>query len=367
MRSNTITIFIPNLEGGGAERVIVILANEFVAKGLKVNLLLVKATGPYLSEIDVNVNVISLGASKNIYSLFPLITYLRNNKPEVILSTLSMTNIIAVLAKKLARVNTRVVIREAITASADDRFNKKTIERIISLLRSWALKNADMIIAPSHGVFQDLIQYYGINSQKIKVIYNPIHIKNWFQLSRERNEILNSIPSNIKIILAIGRLTKQKDFVTLIRSFIKVKANSDAVLIILGEGNERNKLESLINENKLNDCVILPGFIVNPFPFLRRADVFVLSSLYEGMPNSLIQAVVFQKQIVSTNCPSGPFEILKGGDYGYLVDIGDPENMALGIERGINAQLNVQTIESTIELYNSDDVSKKYLDVLNYE
>jgi glycosyltransferase involved in cell wall biosynthesis len=367
MRINRITIFLPNLEGGGAERVMVTLANEFVAKGIEVNLLLVKATGPYLREVDIKVNVIALGASKNVYSLFPLIKYLWKNKPEVILSTLLMTNLVVVLAKKMARVNTRVVIREAITASSDNKYNKMTIDRIISVFRSWALKNADAIIAPSHGVAKDLITYCRVKSQKIKVIYNPVDLKTWLELSRERNEIINSIPTNVKIILAIGRLTKQKDFVTLIRSFIKVKAKINAVLIILGEGNERAKLESLINENGLNDCVILPGFTVNPFPFLKRANVFVLSSLYEGMPNSLIQAVAFKKQIVSTNCPSGPFEILKAGYYGYLVEVGDTDNMALGIERGLNAQLNVQSTESIIEMFDSGTISKKYLDVLNNE
>ncbi|AWL10330.1 CDP-glycerol glycerophosphotransferase [Aquirufa nivalisilvae] len=364
MRNKTITIFIPNLEGGGAERVIASLANEFVDKGFKVDLLLVNATGPYLREIDEKVNIISFGVSKNIYSLIPLISYLRKFRPKVILSTLLMTNIIAVLAKKMARVNTRVILREAITASADDQFKKGNFEYLITHFRKWALKNADMIIAPSHGVSKDLVKYYGLNPMKVKVIYNPIHVDKCFQFAHEYNEILYSIPPDKKIVLAIGRLTGQKDFMTLINAFKKVRLNIDAVLVILGEGNQRKQLELLIDKNNLNDHVILPGFIVNPFPFLKRAAVFVLSSLYEGMPNSLIQAVVFQKQIVATNCPSGPFEILQGGKFGYLVNMGDDEAMALGIEKGLHGQLEKQPIKNVLELYNSNDIANKYLDIL---
>lgn len=364
MNAKTITIFIPDLGGGGAERVIVTLANEFIKKDFKVNLLLVRLTGPYVNEIDDRVNIIVLGASKNIFSLFPLVSYLRKYKPSVILSTLLITNIITILAVKLARLKTRVVLREAITASASVHFDQKTTEIIISKFRKWALKNADIVIAPSFGVSNDLIESCGLNPNKIRVIYNPISLEKCFHDALEYNDILNSIPLNKKIILGIGRLYGQKDFVTLINAFNRVKNNKDVILVILGEGKDREKLETLVSLNNLEEQVILPGFVSNPFPFLKRAKVFVLSSLYEGLPNSLMQALVFQKQIVATNCPSGPYEMLFGGQFGYLVNIGDVEEMALGIVKGLNGQLNELPINKVSELYNSNDVANKYLEVL---
>lgn len=364
MESKLITIFMPNLNGGGAERVMATLANEFVGKGFKVNLLLVKAAGPYLREIDERVDVISLGVSKNIFSVFPLIIYLRRNKPQVVLSTLLMTNIIVVLAKYLSGVNTKLILREAINASAEDRSKKGDFVQVVSFFRKWALKKADLVVAPSHGVANDLVEHFKINSEKIKVIYNPVHFDKYYQSAMESHEILNTIPPNKNIILGIGRLNRQKDFKTLINAFEIVRSKTDSVLIILGEGNERKQLESLIDEKNLNAHVILPGFLTNPFPFFKRASVFVLSSLYEGMPNSLIQAAVFEKQIVATNCPSGPFEILQGGEFGYLVNVGDVDEMAIGIEKGLNRQLVVQPITNVLELYNSNDIANKYLDIL---
>lgn len=365
MKYKKITIFTSSLEGGGAERVIATLANNFVKNGHKVDLLLVRSVGPFLSEIDEKVNIISLGATKNIFSLLPLISFLRKNKPEVILSTLAMPNFIVILAKYLTRVNTRIVLREAITASVDDNFKKKKFISLFPYLRKWTLNKANYIIAPSIGVCNDLVNSYGINQDKIKVIYNPINIERCFHMALEKNNLLDSIPPNKNVILGIGRLTEQKDFFTLINAFKIVRSKFDSVLIILGEGNCRKQLETLVDKNKLKTDVFLPGFISNPFPFLKRASLFVLSSLYEGMPNVLIQAVLFQKQIVATNCPSGPFEILQGGDFGYLAKISDEKDLVIGMEKGLEGLLKLVPIQQAIELYNSNDVAEKYLDILN--
>jgi glycosyltransferase involved in cell wall biosynthesis len=364
LKKNKITLFIANLEGGGAERVMVTLANEFVNKGYEVDLLLVKAVGPFLQEVDNKVNVVSFDSSKTIFSLFPLISYLHKEKPRVILSTLLMTNIITVLAKYLIRAKAKVILREAITASADDQYKKMNFERIISLFRKWALKRADLIVAPSKGVSDDLIKFYKIKNERIRVIYNPVDINKCFQNALEKNTFLDAIPVTTPIILGIGRLNGQKDFETLINAFKIVRSSQNALLIILGEGNQRSKLEKVIFNHELSECVILPGFISNPYPFLKRASVYVLSSLYEGMPNTLIQAVVFQKQIVATDCPSGPFEILDGGKFGHLVEIGDVKGIASGILLGLTGQLKTLPADQVSALYESGHIADQYLDIL---
>lgn len=364
MKNNKITLFISNLEGGGAERVMATLANEFVNKGFEVDLLLVKASGPFLQEVDDKVNVVSFDSSKTIFSLFSLISYLRRERPIVMLSTLLMTNIITVLAKYLTGVNTKIILREAITASADDRFKKNNLERLISLFRRWALQKADLVVAPSNGVSDDLIKFYKIKKERIRVIYNPVNIKKCYESALEKNDFLDSIPETTPIILGMGRLNGQKDFETLVKAFKIVRSDHNVLLIILGEGNERAALETLVLKNDLGNYVILPGFISNPYPYFKKASVYVLSSLYEGMPNTLIQAVVFQKQIVATDCPSGPFEILHGGKYGDLVEIGDVKAMASGIVKGLAGQLNSLPADQVSALYESGHIADQYLDIL---
>ena len=359
-----ITLFVADLGGGGAERVMVTLANEFSRSGHQVDLVLGQDRGPYLKEVDPIVRIISLGVSKTIYSVFPLIKYLKREKPDVVLSTLLICNIISVLANMLIGSKAKVVLREAISPSAENKFLKWDVERIISFFRKWALKRADAIVAPSYGVAEDLSNVFSINSSKIFVIYNPVDIQKIFAASAEENALIDKLLLDIPVILGIGRLHKQKDFPSLIRAFNEVLKDKNAVLIIIGEGHERKNIEGLIDELQLTDKVYLPGFVENPFPFLKRASVYVMSSLYEGMPNALIQAVVFQKQIVSTTCPSGPSEILDNGAIGCLVNVSDITGLVKGIRKGLNNELSISGMEQIIKRYDSVFIAKEYLKVL---
>lgn len=359
-----VALFIPNLEGGGAERVIVTLANQFYKKGYSVDLVLVRAVGPYLMDVDNGVNIISLDASKNSYSLFPFIKYLRRERPEAVLSTLLIVNIVAVLAKIISGVNTKIVLREAINASADQQFKKGKAERYLGLLRKWALKKADVIISPSFGVKSDLILNLGIQESSIEVIYNPIDIERVVSESFKPDSLIELFDLGKPVILGMGRLNGQKNFDLLIRSFHLISNKCDAILLILGEGNERKPLEELIEKLDLNTRVFLPGFVSNPFVYLRLSSVFVLSSRYEGMPNALIQAAIFQKPIVSTDCPSGPSEILNNGEFGCLVDINDENAIGEGILKGIAGNLTIHSKEYLKARYEASVIAEKYLEIL---
>jgi glycosyltransferase involved in cell wall biosynthesis len=364
MGDETVTILIPDLNGGGAERVIVTLANEFVNKGIRVNLLLVKKTGPYISELDSRVRIISLGSKRNIYSIYPLICYLKLSRPTYLLSTLFITNFIAVLAVKIARVDTKIFLREAITVSVNDKSYGKLLSLLFRIMRNWSLNRANLVIAPSVGVAKDLQEYCKLTKEKIKVIYNPIDLVKCYQNSKENCKILDGLPSGKKIVLGMGRLLDQKDFSTLINAFAISNRLSDSILVILGEGKNRDSLYKQACDLNIQDDVFLPGFVHNPYPLIARSDVFVLSSRYEGMPNALIQAVCFKKQVVSTNCPSGPSEILNGGEFGYLVELQDVKGMADGICKGKNGELKTVPINVVHDIYNSSGVAKQYLDLI---
>lgn len=359
-----VALFVSNLRGGGAERVIVILANSFHKLGYDVDLILVQAIGPYLKEVHDGVNVISLNKSKNIFSLFPFIKYLKKERPYVVLSTLLQVSIITVLARKLSGVKTKVVLRETINVSADAQFNKNKSEQFIGLFRKWAIKNADKIVAPSIGVGEDLKTRYNLEDAKVNVVFNPLEINRMIENSSFSTPLLEEIDETIPILLAVGRLSWQKNFDVLIQAFEKVSKSTRACLIILGEGEERKVLENMIKAKGLKDRVFMPGFMENPFPYFKRAAVFILSSRYEGMPNALIQAMVFQTQIVSTDCPSGPREILEGGKYGCLVGVGDVNSIAVGIEKGLNQELLTPSHDLIIERFESRSIAQKYLQIL---
>ena len=194
-----------------------------------------------------------------------------------------------------------------------------------------AYRWADGILAVSHGVADDIVKTLRISKAKVTVAYNPVDI----QSARELGEKSPSHPwfseSGIDVIVAAGRLTKQKDFPTLIRSIARVRSTRDVRLIILGEGEERANLQFLISLLKLDDFIYLPGFELNPFSYFSHAKLFVLSSAWEGLPNVLIQAMACGVPVISTDCPSGPREILENGKWGDLVPVGEDACMARAI------------------------------------
>ncbi len=285
-----ISLFLPSLDGGGAERVFVQLANEFAALGLRVHLVLAAARGPYLDEVSAGVRLVDLDARGVLRSLPKLVRYLRSERPPVILSALDHSNVVAILACFLAGSGTRCVISAS-----------------------------------------DLIENFRVRAEKVSVIYNPLDLESIERLSRESIEnrwlSLNSTP----LILGVGSLAILKDFPTLIRAFSIVRSERDCRLAILGEGPDRRDLEGLVAELGLQKDVYLPGFVNNPFAWMRAAEVVVGSSLTEGCPNALMQALACGAAVVSTDCVGGCSEILEGGRWGRLVPIKDAQAMAAAI------------------------------------
>lgn len=357
-----IALFTASLNCGGAERVMITLANNFFKQGYITDLILVEANGPYLKEVEPGVNIISLRSRKAIFSLFPLMLYLRKVRPDIMLSTLPTINIVAVLANKLTRIKTRLFVRVSITASMGERFENRVNERVISLLRRWALKHSENIIAPSAGVADDLVLKLGIQKQKIKIIYNPIDYQKIQTLASESVPFFFDFDPAVRVVLAVGRMNPQKDFATLIKAFALAEQTENSVLLLLGEGGDREQLTKLVTELNLNNKVFMPGIVDNPFAYMKQASVFVLSSKYEGLPNVLLQALATGVPIVSTDCPSGPREILENGRWGCLVPVGDPNKMAKGIIAGLNGNLMIPEPDIIMQKYGIDLITQMYLD-----
>lgn len=336
MMNQRIALFVPSLRGGGAERVMVTLANNFAERGLTVDLVLVKAEGPYLSEVNSKVRIFDLNASRVALSLLPLIRYLQCEQPDAMLSALNHVNIIAVIAKKLSRAKTRLVVSERSTLSTAALSSAKNLDRLMPWLMRLSYPSADAVVSVSSGSANALSDNIGLKREAISVIYNPVdcnHIRNLSLTSIDHPWFAAGQPP---VILAVGRLTPAKDYPTLIRAFVRLRQQRAARLLILGEGELRSELESQISQTGLNEDIALPGFVENPFSYMRRAAVFVMSSAWEGLPSALIQAMACGTPVVSTNCESGPSEILENGKWGRLVPVGKAEALSVAITETLN-------------------------------
>jgi glycosyltransferase involved in cell wall biosynthesis len=341
-----VAIFLPALYGGGAERTMLKLAGGIVERGYAVDLVLAQAKGEYLSEVPQKVRVVDLKVSRDLFSLPSLVGYLRRESPAILLSGLH-TNIIAIMARRIASVPTRLIVSERNTFSVRTKsFSSDIRMRLMPNLVRLLYPFSDWVVAVSNGVARDLVETIGIPKEKVTVIYNPVITPELKAKALETLDYPWFKPGQPPVILSVGRLTAQKDFATLISAFVKVRETYDARLLILGEGDERQSLEAQVKRLGLDQYVSFPGFIANPYPYMRNATVFVLSSKFEGLPGSLIEALFCGPSLVATDCPSGPREILCDGDFGQLVSVGDPTSMAQAIIRALSKNVFVPTEES---------------------
>ncbi|RLB44288.1 MAG: glycosyltransferase [Deltaproteobacteria bacterium] len=304
---------------------------ELASRGQAVDLIRIRGHGPYLAEELPNVRPITLPTSHVNSALFPLVRYLRMERPEVLLSDKDRVNRVALLARRISGVNTRIVIRVGTTVSlnlARRGFIHRHLQYLsIKHLYPWS----DCIILPSKGAAQDLERIAPHLSKKIKVTPSPVASPELELLSRQVPVHPWLTDRQEPIILGVGELCGRKNFSCLIRAFALVNNKVPSRLIILGEGRQRAHLQHLAGELGIADRISLPGFVSNPYAFMARASVFVLSSLCEGAPVVLMEALALGIPVVSTDCPSGPAEILEGGKIAPLVPIGDPATMAQAI------------------------------------
>jgi len=323
-----VSLFVPSLRGGGAERVMVMLANGFADRGLKVDLVLAQAEGPYLAEVSSAVRIVDLRANRVLASLPGLVRYLRQERPRAMLSALNHANVIAVVARILSGVSVRLVVSEHNNVSLSMNISRKLRSRVVLSMMRWAYRKADGVAAVSTGVADDLANAINLPRDRISVIFNPVVTPELIEKSRMSLEHPWLKEGKSPVILGVGRLTLQKDFTTLIHAFAQVRTVYDCRLVILGEGELRAELEQLVASLGVQDSVQLPGFAENPFAWMSRVQLFVLSSRWEGLGNVLIEAMACGAAVVSTNCPSGPDEILEGGRWGRLVPVGDVQALA---------------------------------------
>ena len=364
MTQQRIAILMPNLCCGGAERVAVNLANGFVQRGHAVDMVLLSATGEFLVDLRPEVRVVDLQV-KRIRGLFlPLIKYFRQTRPEAVLACMWPLTIIGVMARMLARVPMRVVVAEHTTWSRSELLMRPTVRWKVRTTMKYIFAYADDIVTVSLGAADDLGQFADLDRKAITVIYNPV-VNDAAPLP-----VVEPLPPSCwwsgshRRVLAVGTLIKVKDYSTLLHAFALLCQRVDAGLLILGEGECRAELETQARQLGIESNVFMPGFVKDLTPYYQKADLHVLSSTSEGFGNVIVEALAVGTPVVSTDCQSGPREILCNGQFGSLVQVGNAVALAAAMFDSLATVHDVGAIKARAQDFSIDKAIDQYLKLL---
>ena len=322
-----VVLVLSSYKSGGAEKMMIQLANGISKKGYSVTLLVLRPQGPFKKLINTDISVKEGPNLNSVYLFIPWIALqFLMLSPSRVISTQRHINIVTILSSLLVFKRKRVILREANppTSSVNTTDIKSLINNYLSkLFYPLIVKHVSI----SEDVKESMISHYKLNGNNIKVIYNPV-VGESFSILADEPITDKWITTDNKLILSVGRISEVKDYLTLIRAFSKVIHIKKCQLLILGDIADKNYFDLLqqeIAEYKLTDLIKFAGFIDNPYAYMAKADLFVLTSKWEGLANVLIEALACGCPVISTDCPGGPREILKDGEYGELVPVGNPD------------------------------------------
>lgn len=361
-----IAFIAADLAMGGRGRNITNLSNALVSQGLAVDILLLRTNSAYQEQLDPEVRVIKLSSTNSLFGVPRLARYLKQTRPQAFVAPTVRNTLLALRARSIADTDTRIYARLHNHYSSElDKLHSLTRRRNLRRMRRHYVR-CDGIIAVSGPVAEDFSQLTGIANHDIDVCPNPVVTKTLHTLAGQALEHPWFAPGQPPVILGVGRLNPQKDLPTLICAFAQIHKRLPCRLMILGEGKLRSELETLITELALDDVVALPGHTINPYPYLKQAAIYVLSSAWEGLPNALIEAMALGTPVVSTDCPSGVREILQDGKYGRLVPVGDFMALAEAIEETLNAPLPKEELQFAADCYSDSNSAQIYLKAFGF-
>jgi len=358
-----ISVFLPDFRGGGAEKVNLLLLRSFLDKGYDVDLVLLRRQGAFLDQVPSQVRIIDLEAKRIRNGFIPLVRYLREHRPDALLASMWPLTTLAVLAAKVARFRGRVIVSEHNALTRSVRSDGVVGVALRASMR-WINGRADVVVGVSQGVIDDL-HALGLPEDVGRVIHNPVAISAepevpaiwsghpWFKYRRAHR------------LIAVGSLKEQKDYPTLLAAIKKVvESGTDVSLLILGTGSLQGELEEQRRALGLKDHVHFGGFVSAPGPFYRAAGLFVLSSAWEGFGNVIVEALAAGTPVVSTDCRSGPAEILENGRYGRLVPVADHQALALAIGESLSANHDLEALRARANDFSVEKIGQAYLQVL---
>lgn len=359
-RRMSIAILLPDFRGGGVERIRLVLAREFAREGHDVEFVVLQERGELLEAAKAEFQVHTLSVTRFRKVLPPLVRYLRQRRPNTLLAAMWPLTGIASLAVRRAGYNVRLVASEHVDF------------RITPSLKSWEklvlrhfgkvlYKSCSRVVGVSQGVADSLIAVAGLEPERIQVIHNPVRPFLAETIPEMDRVVLSNWLRGSPRLIAVGTLKRQKRFDLLIKAFAQVREHHDAQLLVLGEGSLRPELERLAVELGVDRAVTMPGFRDNPGAFLQHADIFALSSDWEGFGNVIVEAMSLGVPVVTTDCLSGPREILADGRFGILVKPGDWVALANGIERMIEEPHDADSLRSRANEFRPEKQALEYL------
>ncbi|MDG5821296.1 glycosyltransferase [Natronococcus sp. A-GB7] len=349
-------IFLPRLGVGGIEQVAVNLSNKLLEYGYKVDIVLINKSGELLEDIKRGVNIVNLNVDSDYKIPIELREYLVSKEPDLLYSMLTPLNIIAIMTNILSVGDTKNVVSEHnMMKSKVTNYKTNACFQLSKILYPLA----DHIVTVSDGVSESVRNNTLARQESISKIYNPIDVDGIRRLSEERSGHPWIDNPSTRIIISGGRHETQKGFDTLIRSFSQTNLKKNK-LLLFGEGPETDNLKKLVSELDVSDSVDFLGYVDNPYAYINESDVFVLSSRHEGFGIVLVEALACGCPIVSTNCESGPSEILADGKYGQLVPVDDEQKMAKAIEQVLKSPSKSDTLSKRASDFSVDNSANQY-------
>ena len=354
MKKIRILFFIPFMNGGGAERVIMTLLTHLDRDRYEPILVMMKKEGRYLSMIPTDIEVVDLKASQARFAVIKIIKVIREKKPDIVFSTLAYLNLIVAIIRPFFSSEMTFIARESNTVSV--RNKREKYPRLFDWLYKKVYKNFDIIVTQARYMRDDLVDNYGIDSEKMVIIYNPVDTTYIAKKSQEDSEV--KLPAKYNL-LAVGKLGYQKGYDILFP--IMTRLDDSYHLTILGEGRDKEKLEAQIKDLGLTSRVTMAGFSDNPFAYMNKVDLLVLSSRYEGLANVVLEANSCGTATVAFSAPGGVSEIVEDGKNGFLVAPFDEEAFAETIMKARRYDFDTEAIMiATKENYAIEKIIKQY-------
>lgn len=361
-----ISIVIPNLQVGGAERVAINLANSWADLGHQVEFVLMERRGEFLETVDPAISIHTLGCTRFRQVPWRLSRYLRHRQPDVTLVHMWPLTSIGVLAWWLAGKPGKLFVCEHTNISYHVRADMSTPLFVVQMVLRLSHQNATAVVAVSLGAAKDLSRLACMAENRIEVIYNPVVDSEPPDLTQHSNSLVRATlwRGDFRThLLAVGNLKASKNYRLLLQSLAMVVDDLDPALVILGEGVMRSTLQQDVQDLGLQDRVVIPGFQPNPTPWYQAADLFVLSSDFEGFANVVVEALACGIPVVSTDCPHGPAEILEYGRYGELVLVDDAYALAAGIRRAADRIWDPKVLQKRALDFSIPRKAQAYLDL----
>jgi glycosyltransferase involved in cell wall biosynthesis len=367
VRRKKVCFALPSLAGGGAERTAVQILNAMDGDSWERSLYLFAREGPYLSEVSPSIHVADGGGgSSRVGQCLALRRFIRRVRPDIVVAFLSYFSVLC--AVRTARVGARVVFDQGTPLSeflrdADYRWSRPWHRRVFAAATRIGYRAADLIVTTSRGVADDLVHSFGIKPDHVRVVHNPVDLKEIAAAAEQPIDTHHAALWRPPVIVAAGRLAEVKNYPLLIEALGIVRQRIPAQLFILGQGDQELSLRALIETMGLGEAVHLCGFHVNPWKYIAKADVFALTSRYEGFGNVLVEAMACGVPVVATST-AGTREIVSVGEDGLLVDRHEPAAVAAALERVLNdadlRQRMSQTARRHAERYRADVIALEY-------